>query len=79
MAANKEKKLSRESEKKVTVVIPRRDRGDTERYVSVNGRNALIRTGVPVEVPAIFAEVIEESIRADAAADRYTARMSERV
>lgn len=65
------------AEKKVTVFIPKRHRNDTERFVSVNGRNALIRTGEPVEVPEAFAEVIEESIRADAEADRYTAEMSE--
>jgi|GEM_PF-1313283 len=65
------------TEKTVKIYIPRRNKADTERFVSVNGRSALIKTGEVVDIPAIFAEVIEESVRADAEADRYTAEMSE--
>ena len=41
------------------------------------GRTALIKTGEFVDVPLPFAEVIEESLRADAEAERYVAQMSE--
>jgi len=73
MASKSEKK----SEKTVKVYIPRKNKGDVSRFVSVNGRNALIRTGEIVEVPLEFAEVIEESIRADAEAERFVAENTE--
>ncbi|MBQ2730158.1 MAG: hypothetical protein IJF69_05235 [Clostridia bacterium] len=54
-----------------TVFIPRKNKNDTERYVSVNGENMLIQTGKAVEVPTRFAEVIENSQRQDSAAEAF--------
>ena len=70
-------KIEKKSEKTVKVYIPRKNKGDISRFVSVNGRNALIRTGEFVDVPAEFAEVIAESIRADAEAERFVAKNTE--
>ena len=47
-------KIEKKSEKTVKVYIPRKNKGDISRFVSVNGRNALIRTGEFVDVPAEF-------------------------
>ena len=58
------------------VFIPKRDKTDTERFVAVNGRTILIQTNVKVRVPAEFAEAIENSDIADAAADEYITRAS---
>ena len=59
------------SEKTVRIYIPKKNKADTQRFVCINGRTALIRTGELVSVPKAFAEVIEESIRADAEAERF--------
>jgi hypothetical protein len=56
---------------KRTVFIPRKSKNDTERFVAVNGENMLIKTGVAVEVPARYAEVIETSQRCDEAAEAF--------
>ncbi len=53
------------------IFIPRKNKGDTERYVAVNGENMLIQTGRVVSVPARFAEIIEESQRCDALAEKF--------
>lgn len=55
----------------VEIYIPRKNKGDTERYVAVNGENMLIKTGCTVTVPLRFAEVIRESERCDAAAEAF--------
>ena len=54
-----------------TVFSPRKNKNDTERYVAVNGENMLIQTGRNVEVPLRYAEVIENSLRQDAAAEAF--------
>ncbi len=56
-----------------TVFIPRLGRNDTERYIAVNGKRMLVRTGEAVELPAEFAEVIENSMAMDACSDEYIA------
>ena len=56
-----ESNMSKKQEKKVPVFIPKESRNDTERYVAVNGERILIKTGVTVEVPERFAEVIRNS------------------
>lgn len=58
-------------EESKTVFIPRKNKNDTERYVAVNGENILIQTGKNVEVPLRYAEVIENSLRQDAAAEAF--------
>lgn len=65
------KSTSVKEEKTRTVFIPRKNKNDTERYVAVNGENMLIQTGKNVEVPLRFAEVIENSLRQDAAAEAF--------
>ena len=69
--------INENRERTVRIYIPRRNKNDTERFVAVNGRTALIKTGEFVDVPLPFAEVIEESLRADAEAEKYIAQMSE--
>ncbi len=64
-------------EKTVKIYIPTKNKADRERYVCVNGRSALIRTGEYVEVPKIFADVIKESMRADREAERYIMEKSD--
>ena len=53
------------------IFIPRKNKGDTERYVAVNGENMLVQTGKVISVPARFAEVIEESLRCDELAEKF--------
>jgi len=57
-----------------TVFIPKNGRNDNERYVAVNGKRILVRTGEPVSVPLAFAEVIERSQRMDRQNDDYIAK-----
>lgn len=42
---------------KVTIRIPKRGRGDDERFIACNGRRVLVKTGVDVEVDPEIAEV----------------------
>lgn len=67
MSTNKENMQTK------TVFIPKTGRTDTERYVAVNGKRILVRTGEPVEVPLCFAAVIEESLKMDRLSDEYIA------
>ena len=57
-----------------TVFIPKNCRNDNDRYVAVNGKRILVRTGEPVSVPVPFAEVIEHSLGMDRRSDEYIAR-----
>lgn len=57
-----------------TVFIPKNGRNDNERYVAINGKRILVRTGTAVRVPAHFAEVIEQSQRMDRCSDEYIAK-----
>ena len=54
-----------------TVLSPRKNKSDTERYGAVNGDNMLIQTGISVKVPEKFAQVIENSQKQDAAAQTF--------
>ncbi len=65
------KSISGMEEETRTVFFPRKNKNDTERYVAVNGENMLIQTGRNVEVPLRYAEVIENSLRQDAAAEAF--------
>ena len=58
-------------EKMREIFITRKNKADTERYVAVNGENMLVQTGKLISVPERFAEVILESLRCDAAAERF--------
>ena len=52
---------NKESEKLVSVFIPKQSRNDTERFVAVNGERILVQTGKTVEIPERFAEIIRNS------------------
>lgn len=60
---NSRKKTSPEIpvEEKVTIKLPRTKDGPKEVMVRVNGDKYLIKCGVPVEVPASVAEVLEHA------------------
>ena len=47
--------------KKEVIIIPKRSKGDNERYLACNGRRVLIKTVVPVEVSSEIAEVWRNS------------------
>ena len=61
------------NKKTKTVYIPKMGRNDNERYVAVNGKRILVRTGVAVEVPLPFAYVIENSLSMGVRSDAYIA------
>jgi len=63
---------------KVTVRIPKRWRGDDERFISCNGRRVLVKTGVDVELDPALAEVYFNSVRQrDVSDERIKALASE--
>lgn len=51
----------KDTEKLVSVFIPKQSRNDTERFIAVNGERILVQTGKTVEIPERFAEVIRNS------------------
>lgn len=59
----------------IQVIIPAQYKGDTERYVAVNGQRLLVKTNTPVYLPKRFAEVIKNSQAMDAEAQRYIEMM----
>ena len=66
-----EKKTENAKEKLVSVFIPKQSRGDTERFIAVNGERILVQTGKNVEIPERFAEVIRNSEKMSAVAEEY--------
>lgn len=48
---------------KVTIRIPKRGKGDDERFLACNGKRVLVKTGVDVEVDPDIAEVYFNSER----------------
>ena len=48
-------------EKLVSVFIPKQNRNDTQRFVSVNGERILVQTGIEIRIPQRFAEVLYNS------------------
>lgn len=40
-----------------TIFIPRRSKGENERYIACNGKRVLVKCGEPVEVSSEIAEV----------------------
>lgn len=58
-------------EKLVPVYIPKESRGDTERFIAVNGERILVKTGVTVEIPERFAEVLKNSEKMSVVANEY--------
>lgn len=66
MAIKKEPK-----EELVSVYIPKEGRNDDSLYIAVNGRRMLVKKGVPLMLPKMFADVVKNSQRQDAAAQKY--------
>lgn len=67
-----EKAVASEWDKKVKIRIPKATDGDSNYIIaSVNGRVFKVKRGTDVEVPAPIAEVIENSFKAQEAADEY--------
>ena len=65
---------------KETIVIPKRSKGENERFIACNGRRLLIKCGVPVEVPREIAEVWYNSVaQREAAEERIRGFASEGV
>lgn len=54
-----------------TVFIPKASKYDDALYVAVNGRRILVKKGEPVLLPAMFAEVVNNSFAAAEKADAY--------
>ncbi len=46
-----------------TVFIPKENRDDTERFLTINGHSILVQTGIPVEVPEAYAQLVERNQR----------------
>lgn len=73
MAENKEKTLTKaeriakekaRNEELVTIKLAKTgDKNKDSHYVSINGKNILLKAGVSVKIPRKYALVIEESIR----------------
>ncbi|MBE6718061.1 MAG: hypothetical protein E7574_02235 [Ruminococcaceae bacterium] len=60
----------------VPIFIPKRSKDDEVRTVSINGRYKTIPTGKQFYVERCFAEVIQNSIYADEAAEKYKKSIS---
>ena len=48
-------------DKLVSVFVPKQNRNDTQRFVSVNGERILVQTGIEIRIPQRFAEVLNNS------------------
>lgn len=53
------------------VFIPKTNREDTETYVAVNGKNAVIRNGEVVHAPAHIAWAVRDAQRMQAAGEKF--------
>ncbi len=58
------------------VFIPKTHREDSQTYVAVNGKNAVIRNGESVTVPAPLAWAVRDSERAGAKAEKFVSENS---
>ncbi len=54
-----------------TVFIPKLNKNDDSLFVALNGKRILVKKGEPVELPMMFAEVIENSVRAQTEAESF--------
>lgn len=64
-------KSNKNTEKLVSVFIPKQSRNDNERFIGVNGERILVQTGKTVEIPERFAEVIKNSEKMAAISAEY--------
>ncbi len=70
MKKNKNEKTLR------SVFIPKLNKNDDSLFVAVNGRRILVKKGETVELPLAFAEVIENSQKAQNEAESFIAAVS---
>lgn len=75
MAEKKKTQPIKETEKE-KVYIPPEGRGDTQRFISVNGRRLLVQTGKELFLPKMYAEVIKNSQAQDREAQAYIDAMA---
>ena len=63
----------------VTITLPRKKElgKNQQEFYSVNGKNYLVKLGVPVEVPRALAEMIEDNKKMEDAAFEYQSGLSE--
>ena len=54
-----------------TIYIPKRDKEDKQRLITVNFRKYMVQTGKQVQVPPEVAEVYYNSVKAEEERDRY--------
>lgn len=59
-----------------TVFVPKLNKNDDSLFVAVNGKRILVKKGETVELPVAFAEVIENSVRAQAEAESFIEAVS---
>ena len=67
------------TEKTVTITLPRKKElgKNQQEFYSVNGKNYLVKLGVPVEVPYALAELIHDNQAMEDAAFEYQSGLSE--
>ena len=61
---------------KVTLRIPKRWKGDDERFIACNGRRVLVKTGVDVQLDADIADVYFNSCEQREETERRIAEMA---
>ncbi len=61
---------------KVTLRIPKRWKGDDERFIACNGKRVLVKTGVDVQLDADIAEVYFNSCDQRDESERRIAEMA---
>ncbi|MBR3767928.1 MAG: hypothetical protein IKL10_06790 [Clostridia bacterium] len=59
-----------------TIFIPKLHKNDDALFVGVNGKRILVKKGETVELPVHFAEVIENSMKAQKEAESFIERSS---
>ena len=58
------------------VFIPKVNKNDDALFVALNGKRVLVKKGEAVELPEAFAEVIENSLKAQSEAESFIEVMS---
>ena len=58
-------------QEKIPVFIPKTDKGDTDRYICVNGHTAQVQTGKTVQMSPSMAWIVKNSLRSSEEAEKY--------
>lgn len=70
-------KMKGNAEELVTIVVQRRYEGDKRRFVSMNGQQCSVLTGVPVQIPRWAARLIRQSEEQREANRKMIAKLSQ--